>query len=284
MKTVVASFVLLALLGAAPPQSTGADAQRDTELSEGRRIARTLLGQRPTADASISGSILIRPRGGKAREIPFRSSVTVDGNDWKTVYETEAIEGTPAVRLTIRHTSNVVAEFHLQDQEADGTFGEARRLTWAGTFQPFAGSDFRIIDLAYPHSDHLTWPTQRLLGRDIRRGQSCHQLESVNPTPAQAGFARVISWIDIDTGGPLEITGYDLNGDKLLQFSPKRFRKVNGEFKVTELHISNRKTRSRTVLRLDYGKPETEKEAAKAAESRQSALNAQADALLNPKD
>ena len=284
MKSVVASFLLLALLGAEPPQAAGADAQRDTALVEGRRIARMLLGQRPTADASVSGSIHIRPRGGKAREIPFRSSVTVGGNDWKTVYETEAIEGTPAVRLTIRHTSNVVAEFFVQDLEADGTFGEAVRLTWAEAFRPFVGSDFRIIDLAYPHSDHLTWPTQRLLSRDIRRGQSCHQLESVNPTPAKGGFAKVISWIDIDTGGPLEITGYDLSGDKLLQFSPKRFRKVNGEFKVTELHISNRQTRSRTVLRLVYGKPESEKEAAKAVESRRSALNARADALLNPKD
>lgn len=274
MKFVVCSCLLLALPGAAFQVSIAAEAPRDTALIEGRRLARTLLGQRPAANASVSGFIQIRPRGGKTREIPFHSSVMVVGDgEWKTVYETDSIEGTPAVRLTIRHTSNVVAEFMLQDQAAEGSFGEARKLTWDEAFQPFVGSDFRIIDLAYPHSDHLTWPTQRLLGRDIRRGQSCHELESVNPTPARSGFAKVISWIDIDTGGPLEITGYDSNNDKILQFSPKRFRKVNGEFKVTELHVSNRKTKSRTVLRLEYETAESE-----ADNARESALNAKATA------
>ncbi len=275
MKTGIQLYALIALLGAMTLQ--GAEDGKpsyDKSLIEGRRIARMLLGQRPTENAAVAGSIEVRPRSGEARTIPFQSRVVVDGDgEWRAIYETESAGAAPAMRLTIRHTRNVAADFFVQERVREGGYGELRKLSWKEVFQPFAGSDFRIIDLAYPHSDHLTWPTQRLLDKDIRRGQSCYELESVNPNPGQGGFARVISWIDIDTGGPLEITGYDSNDGKLLQFSPKRFRKIDGEFKVTELHISNRETRSRTVLRFDFRKSENE-----AAESRQSALDAKADA------
>ncbi len=247
IRPIAALFVASAVFGAWSDEPEG-DAQR-----KGREIARQLLGQRPTRNAAVSGTIKIRPKKGDIREIPFRSSVVVEEDGWKSVYETEDAAGKPATRLTIRHTANVVPGFFIQTADDGGAFGELRKLEWKEVFEPFVGSDFRIIDLAYPRSDHLTWPTQRLLRTDIRRGQSCHELESVNPHPEQGGFARVVSWIDIDTGGPLEITGYDQEDDDVLEFSPKRFRKVNGEFKVTELHIRNGKTGSRTILRFDFG-------------------------------
>lgn len=252
--------------------SAAAAGQDEESLRKGRAIARQLLSQRPTVNATATGTISVRPRKGETRKIPFVSEVIVEDDKWKAVYQTEAAEGAPATRLVIKHSANVVAKFFLQTGGADGAFGEARELPWKEVFAPFVGSDFRIIDLAYPHSDHLAWSEQRLLRTALRRGQSCHQLESVNPKPGDGGFAKVISWIDVDTGGPLEITGFDRAGKRELQFSPQRIRKVNGEYKVTELHIRNRSTGSRTVLRFEFETAKKQESREAAAEARDAAL------------
>lgn len=239
-------------LAAAPAAPTVERERNDKTLRAGRELARQLLAQRPLESSQVRGAIKIRAKKSPTREIPFNSEIIVGTNSWKSVYETEATPGQPAVRLVIAHSVGRATEFTLQSADSRGVFGAPKALDWKEALKPFAGSDFRILDLAYPHSDFLAWPEQYILQTAIRRGQSCYELESVNPNPATGGFAKVVSWIDIDSGGPVYIYGYNQSGEETLKFSPQGIKSVDGEYKVTELVISNRKTGSRTTLKFDF--------------------------------
>lgn len=235
-------------LAAAPATPAVVRERNDKTLRAGQEIARQLLAQRPLENSTVNGTIKIRRKKTPTREIPFNSEIIIGTNSWKTIYETAA------TRLTIVHKTRGATEFLLETADAKGVFSEPKPLSWKESLEPFADSDFRILDLGYPHSDFLTWPEQYILQTDIRRGQSCYELESVNPNPANGGFAKVVSWIDIDSGGPVYIYGYDKEGKEALRFAPRGIRPIEGEYKVTELEISNRKTGSRTTLKFDFKK------------------------------
>lgn len=239
-------------LAAAPAAPTVTRERNDKTLRAGQELARQLLAQRPRESSQVRGTIKIRAKKSPTREIPFNLEIIVGANSWKSVYETEATPGQPAVRLVITHTVGRATEFSLQSADSRGVFDEPKTLAWKEALKPFAGSDFRILDLAYPHSDFLAWPEQYILQTAIRRGQSCYELESVNPNPGNGGFAKVVSWIDIDSGGPVYIYGYDRQGNESLKFSPQGIKSVGGEYRVTELVISRRKTGSRTTLKFDF--------------------------------
>lgn len=239
-------------LAAAPAAPTVERERNDKTLRAGRELARQLLAQRPLESSQVRGTIKIKARKSSTREIPFKSEIVVGTHSWKSVYQTEAAPGQPAARLVITRNVGRATEFSLQSADAQGVFGVPKTLSWKEALNPFAGSDFRILDLAYPHSDFLAWPEQYILQTAIRRGQSCYELESVNPNPANGGFAKVVSWIDIDSGGPVYIYGYDRSGEETLKFSPQGIKSVDGEYRVTELVISNRETGSRTTLKFDF--------------------------------
>ncbi|MFT4586703.1 MAG: hypothetical protein ACI9VS_002039 [Candidatus Binatia bacterium] len=239
-------------LAAAPAAARPEKERSNATLQAGQRVARELLSQRPLENSSVRGTIKIRPKKGRSREISFKSEIIVGTNSWNSGYETEATPEVPATRLTIVHAESRAAQFLLETSDANGVFGAPRALTWKESLKPFAGSDFRIMDLAYPHSDHLAWPEQYILSRDIRRSKACYELESVNPNPANGGFAKVISWIIVDNGAPAYIHGYDQQGKEVLRFEPQGIRKIDGVYQATEFYIKNRKTGSRTTLKFDF--------------------------------
>ena len=114
-----------------------------------------------------------------------------------------------------------------------------------------AGSDFWLSDLGL---EFFHWPQQRLLKKQLKRGQSCNVLESVNPHPTTNGYSRVVSWIDIDSGGIVHAEAYDQGKKLLKEFAPKEFKKVNGRWELSEMEIRNVKTGSRTRLEFELGK------------------------------
>lgn len=110
---------------------------------------------------------------------------------------------------------------------------------------PFAGSDFWLADLGM---EFLQWPTQRLLKKEICRSQSCDKLESIAPSGQTNGYVRVLSWFDIDTGGPVLVEAYDAKGKMVKEFKPNDFTKVNGKWQVEEVQISDNRTKSVSFL------------------------------------
>ena len=121
---------------------------------------------------------------------------------------------------------------------------------WIDHLIPFAGSDFWQCDLGL---EFLHWPTQKILPKttNLKRGREYALLESTNPNPPTNGYARVLSWIDKESGGILAAEAYDANGKLLKEFEPKSFKKVNGQWELSEMEIRNVQTGSRTRLEFD---------------------------------
>ncbi len=118
---------------------------------------------------------------------------------------------------------------------------------------PFAHSDFWVADLGL---EFFHWPEQKILPKptNLARGRDYTLLESTNPNPSTNGYSRVLSWIDKETGGPLQAEAYDFNGKLLKEFMPKSFKKVNGQWALQEMEIRNVQTGSRTRLEFDIKK------------------------------
>jgi hypothetical protein len=81
-------------------------------------------------------------------------------------------------------------------------------------------------------------------------------LESTNPHPATNGYARVVSWIDEDSGSVIEAQAYDGSVKPLKDFNLKSLTKVNGHWRVEAVIMENDQTGSRTRLEFD-GFPST---------------------------
>ncbi len=121
----------------------------------------------------------------------------------------------------------------------------------SGGFIPFANSDFWLCDLGL---EFFHWPQQKVLKKEIKRSRGCTVLESTNPNPATNGYSRVVSWIDGESGGIVQAEAYDFNGKLLKEFTPKSFKKVNGQWQVGTMQMDNVQTGSRTRLEFDLKK------------------------------
>jgi len=114
---------------------------------------------------------------------------------------------------------------------------------------PFAGSDFWIADLGL---EYLHWPKQRLLKKEMRHSKFCDVLESVNPDPVPGGYARVVSWVMIESPhGIVHADAYDILGAVLKRFDPSNLEKIQGEYQVEEIEMRNRKTGSHTWIKFN---------------------------------
>jgi hypothetical protein len=116
---------------------------------------------------------------------------------------------------------------------------------------PFLGSDFSIDDLGL---EFLRWPKQKVLKREVHSSRGCTVLESTNPNPAPGDYSRVMAWIDTETSGIVEAYAYDAKGNKIKDFYPKDFTKVDGQWQVQTLVMLNVQTDSRSRLEFDLKK------------------------------
>jgi len=243
-------WVALGLAGVGP----GAAAPGHPDAAaEGRALVAELLAQRPAQDLTNAGFLFIRPAAGAGarRLVPVRMILFVTPAGWTTVYEAAPTNTAARACLRVTRHPDRGNEYQLvEGNSPDGLPAQGRCLAGAELWQPFAGSDFWVADLGL---EFLHWPTQRLLRRELRRGQSCDVLESVCPDPWPGGYARVVCWIDRDTGGIVHAEAFDPRGRLLKEFEPKAFRKRQGRWELEEMEILNRQTGSRTRLRFEPG-------------------------------
>ena len=221
---------------------------------EGRALVAKLLAQKPEQNVTNTGWVRIREATGKRREIPARFEVYATPTNWVSVYETLASpDGPGGVRLTVAHTAGRRNRYELLEPAAtSGTNAAARELTPDQTMIPFAGSDFWVADLGL---EFLHWPRQRVLRNEMRHGKSCQVLESGQPQPVPGGYARVVSWLMIESPhGIVHADAYDTRGELLKRFDPKSLEKVQGEYQLEEMEIRNRKTGSQTWIKFNLGR------------------------------
>ncbi len=220
--------------------------------ADGQALVLQLLANRPPAGAATNRCVLnIRPpRGqGPRRTIPVAFHEVVAGGRWTSIYESAPTNDSPRARLTIVRKADTPNEYRiLHAPRRAGWDSPGKVLAGGETMVPFADSDFWVADLGL---EFLHWPTQRLLKKEMTRGQSCNVLESVAPVAQTNGYVRVKSWLDIDTGGVVYAEAYDTAGRFVKEFAPKGLKKVNDAWEVEELEIINRQTGSRTRLLFD---------------------------------
>lgn len=246
MKRLLATLPL-ALLGLAPGVAPEPPKENPNAAADGQALVAQLLAQTPAQNLTNQGVLRIRASKGPWREVPVRFQIFATDAGWASVYETGGTNhGT--TRLTITRKGDGAFEYRL----AQATNGAdlscvGKVLAGAATMVPFAGSDFWAADLGL---EFLRWPTQRLLRKEMTRGQSCNVLESVAPAPQTNGYVRVLAWLDIDTGGVVYAEAYDTKGKLLKEFAPKVFKKVGGQWELEEMEISNRQTGSRTRIQF----------------------------------
>lgn len=226
----------------------------DAEI-EGRDVVRQLLEFRPAENLTHLATLKIRDGKKHKLEIPVRSEIIVTETNWLTVYET--LTNTNAQeyeKLTVTHSFNQPNLYTLSTHQTCGAVASTDGLT----MRPYAGSDFWLADLGL---EFIHWPGQKILKKELKRGQSCYVLESKNPAPSTNGYSRVVSWLDIDSvrdsgqAAIVQAEAYDPRNKLLKEFDLKELGKVNGQWQVKEIEIRNVQTGSRTLLKFNLEKP-----------------------------
>ncbi len=212
--------------------------------TEGSLLVSNLLTQVPLADTLTRGTLKIRNGAGESRQVSFTHQIKLQTAGWQSIYKAEGAE---AMTLVVSQASGRANDYELS-RGTNATPSSIQHLKSAETMVPFAGSDFWVADLGL---EFLHWPEQRLINNEMRRGQSCKVLESLNPAPRAGAYSRVVSWIDHETGGIVHADAFDAKGDLLKQFDPKEFKKVEGQWKLSEMEIRNRQTNSRTRIEFE---------------------------------
>ena len=223
----------------------------DAEL-QGRSLAQQLCDGQPAEDFSQTAALKIKRAKAGEISLPIRYKGIVSPMNWSAVYTLNQLTNESSLAITTNVTVLEVSHFHNQPSKYvihDGT-GMSRELKADEAYIPFGGSDFWIADLGL---EFFHWPAQKILAKptNLKRGREYTLLESTNPNPSPKGYSRVVTWIDKETGGILEAEAYDVSGKLLKEFSPKSFKKVNGQWQLQEMDIRNVQTGSRTRLEFD---------------------------------
>ena len=230
-RAFVAALALLALL----PALLAADV--DAQRAEGQRIAAEARSLGPKTSSTNSAVLKIRDHRGVRAEIPVTIRTTVSGDAWHTDY----VSGDGLLYRVSRSP-------HAPSQYQTGRVNGPALQPAGNLLVPFAGSDFWLVDLGL---DFFHWPEQVLVKKEQRRGEACFVLESTTRTPSPGGYSRVVTWLDQGTMGIVAAQAYDTRGKLLKEFEPKRFQKVNGQWRLKEMEIRNEQTDSRTSLIFD---------------------------------
>jgi len=210
---------------------------------EGRELAAKLRSAAPPGRSQFSGVLQITTRGDHVHVVPIVSLITAGPNSWEVVYRTSPSYQGPAETVSITHTPGQPNAYLV----TSGTNGPAA----AQLTQPFAGSDFWLMDLGL---EFFHWPQQRAIRSEMSRGRPCRVLESVAPKPAGDGYARVLSWIDLETGGVLQAEAYDQHNRVLKKFAMGSFKKIAGHWQLRDMKIRNARTGQQTELKFDLQK------------------------------
>jgi len=196
---------------------------------------------RPEKPSASSGVLTIKRGSNPATTVPIRFDIKPYKRNWITTYEAAGVQKGIS-RLTVTHQDGGTNAYVVVENGAE------KRLAGSETMVSFAGSDFWVADLGL---EFLAWPGQRILRKEIRRGQSCSVLESTNPNPEPGTYVRVLSWVDIDTGGIVNADAFGNERRPIKEFAAKSFKKIEGRWELKEIEMYDRRSNSRTTLTFD---------------------------------
>lgn len=216
---------------------------------EGQALAEALRTAAPAESSQYRGTLQIRKSDGELIAVPFSCRILAGAPVWQVIYETQATAHAPAERLIILHATNGPNQYlYAQAPSPNAPPGQPQPLSPDQLTRPLAGSAFWLLDLGL---EFFHWPTQRILKTEMRKGRVCRVLESAPAVPLPDGYSRVLSWIDLETGGLVLAEGYDAQGRLMKEFSIRSFRKVGGRWELEEMEMRDLRRRCRTRLEFD---------------------------------
>lgn len=208
----------------------------------GQQLVREMRDMRPARSFTNTGVMEIR-RGARHRVSVYLKTI-VEGEHWHNVYGTAT---SPTLVITHSHDGPNVYR-SLPPTGINEPVNLAGQRVLRSSRVPFAGSDFWLFDLGL---EFLQWPVQRVTGSGIKKTQSCHILESVNPFPGPGAYSRVVSWVDKDTMALVTAEAYDHQGRLWKRFEPKKLMKVDGRWRLREIEMRDLRADSKTSLIFD---------------------------------
>ena len=237
MKLFLSWLLVLASCGIAAAQG------RIPQLNDpvaGEQLAQELRSMAPATNEPFQGTLTVSRRGESDRLVDFRGRMVPLREDaWEVIYVANPPNAV-AESVVIRHSAQPTVYIYRRGRETNV-------LSGALATNSFAGTDFALLDLGL---EFFRWPTQILVTREMRKGKGCDVLES---RPATTNlYSRVVSWIDQETLGLLMAEAYDARGELLKQFEVSGVKKVAGQWRVREMELRDRQTKSRTRLRFEF--------------------------------
>ena len=237
-------LALLALMLALPRQARAAAGAATSpapplnDATAGQALAADLRNARPSAGAEFRGSFKLRHSDGSISNVPVVSRIVLNDKSWQAEYVASQTNWT-----------EMLVVLHLDGQP--NHYRHAVGLTNALSpcdqpWQPFAGTDFLLADLGL---EFFHWPSQVLVRHEMRKSRACHVLES-RPAVTNA-YARVLSWVDVETGGLLRAEAYDAKNERVKVFEVLSFKKAGDQYQLQEMQILDLKRRSRTLLEFE---------------------------------
>lgn len=214
-------------------------AQTEIEPQTGDEIAEQLRTMQPGGNTEISGILIINEQ----KKIPVVCKIVTNQCSWKVIYETRLTANIPDEKFVAVHSLDGPNKYLL----SRGT-NEPKPIKAEETAIPFAGTDFWLSELGF---DFLHWPQQNKLPGQMRLGQPCYVLESINPDAPVV--VRMKSFIEKESGGILVAEGYDRKHRKVKEFSlaGSSFKKVNGQWQLKKMTIRSPREDSETILEFE---------------------------------
>lgn len=216
-------------------------AQPPKLFDSGPELVAHLLTLVPDSDLTMSGTMTIRQPRAQPVSIPIRYQLLLTPSNWHASFE--AWPGTTTgltLRVIFNNPNPPLYLISRGTNPAPHVICDGPELA-----HKFCDSDFLVSDLGL---HFLYWPHQKLLKREMRRSRYCYVLESRPDPGATTHYLRVVSWIDTETFGLVRAEAYDHRNRILKEFEPKEFKKIRGQWELTEMQIRNRQTGSRTTI------------------------------------
>jgi hypothetical protein len=210
-------------------------------VKSGQEIATRLRTAGPPESADFQGTLIVT-RPASTNTVSISSRISLSATNWQVTY----VAGSE--RLTIVHSAEGPNRY-FAGAPSGGKPGEL--LESAALYRSFAGSDFWVADLGL---EFLHWPQQRHVMNQMRRSRSCRVLESITPNPQPEGYARVLTWVDVESDGILRAEAYDKKNRMIKEFLVGSFRKQEGRYHLESMTIRIPKTENQSEIRFDIGR------------------------------
>ena len=215
------------------------------QIALGRALSANLRALQPRESVTNSAALRMRDTKGRRSELRVEFRTLVSPTNWVSSYIATSTNGFSST-LAVHHADGQPNRYLVRASKDDSQ--PLAAIAGNDTMRPFAGSDYWFADLGL---DFFHWPEQRVIKKELRSGEACRVLESVNPHPAPGAYRRVVTWIDNDTLGIVHADAHGFDNKLLKDFAPKKFRKVKGQWQLEEMEIRNEQTDTRTSIIFD---------------------------------